>query len=323
VPRYAIDQIVGESEPIARCRTLASRFARSDGTVLILGESGSGKELFAQGIHNASRRRRHAFVAVNCAAFPESLLESELFGYEEGAFTGSRRGGKPGLFEIAHTGTLFLDEIGEMPIALQTRLLRVLQEKEVWRLGATEPTLVDVRVIAATHRNLLERIARGQFRQDLYYRLNILTLEVPPLRHRKEDIPALAGHLWARAAGRTGAAPGRDVLESLLPYLAAHDWPGNVRELENVIERMALFCSGGEDVRSFVSGGWREAFPELTRSRPAAEEADSSLRSLNHSHDLAYVRQVLEECAGDRRAACRKLGISRTTLWRKLKAGGM
>ncbi|MDE2120898.1 MAG: propionate catabolism operon regulatory protein PrpR, partial [Betaproteobacteria bacterium] len=182
ITRWRLDDLVGASGAMQRAREQALRFARSEATVLIAGESGTGKELFAQGLHAASRRRAQPFVAINCAAFPESLLESELFGYEEGAFTGARKSGKPGLFEAAHTGTVFLDEIGDMPLALQTRLLRVLQEREILRVGATEPTPVDVRVIAATHRDLAARIDAGLFRRDLYYRLNILRLELPSLR---------------------------------------------------------------------------------------------------------------------------------------------
>ncbi|HSN16333.1 MAG TPA: sigma 54-interacting transcriptional regulator, partial [Anaeromyxobacteraceae bacterium] len=179
VPRYTLDGLVGRSPAIERVRALSRRYARTDGTVLITGESGTGKEMVAQGIHAASRRRQQPFVAINCAAFPESLLESELFGYEEGAFTGSRRGGRPGLFEAAHTGTVFLDEVGDVPLTLQSRLLRVLQEKQVLRLGSNVPTPVDVRVVAATHRDLRELVRRGEFREDLYFRLHILPIHVP------------------------------------------------------------------------------------------------------------------------------------------------
>jgi propionate catabolism operon transcriptional regulator len=178
-PRYALGAIVGESPAIRSVRALAGRYARTDATVLITGESGTGKEMVAQGIHGASRRRDQPFVAINCAAFPETLLESELFGYEEGAFTGSRRGGRPGLFEAAHLGTIFLDEVGDVPVTLQTRLLRVLQERQVLRLGSNDPTPVDVRVIAATHRDLRRGVETREFREDLYYRLHILPLHIP------------------------------------------------------------------------------------------------------------------------------------------------
>ncbi|WP_010090135.1 propionate catabolism operon regulatory protein PrpR, partial [Burkholderia ubonensis] len=189
--RYTLDDVVGASAPMTRVRDLVRRYAKSDATVLVLGESGTGKEMIAQSLHALSARRSYPFVAINCGAFPEALLESELFGYEEGAFTGARRGGKTGLFEAAHRGTLFLDEIGEMPPSLQSRLLRVLQEREVIRLGSTEPIRIDVRVIAATHRPLLAAVEDGTFRADLYYRLNILNVGLPPLRERPADIPAL------------------------------------------------------------------------------------------------------------------------------------
>ena len=307
--RYELEGMIGESRPLREARTLAEQYAGTDTTVLILGESGTGKELLAQGIHNASARRGHAFVALNCGAFPETLLESELFGFEEGAFTGSRRGGKPGLFESAHTGTIFLDEIGEMPLTLQTRLLRVLQEHEVIRLGATQPTPVDVRVIAATHRDLAAAVAEGAFRQDLYYRINILRLDVPPLRDRLDDLPALAGSIAARALerqGRAGAMPA--LLEQVMPACRRYHWPGNIRELENLIERLAIFAP------AFESGSMDQArleglVPELfSDSAPPGAALD----------DMASIHRVLEQCGGNRTAACRQLGISRSTLWRRL-----
>lgn len=341
--RYELGQIIGASEALLRTKALAAKYARTDATLLIVGESGTGKELLAQGIHNASRRRPHPFVAMNCAAFPEALLESELFGYEEGAFTGSRRGGKAGLFEAAHTGTIFLDEVGEMPIALQTRLLRVLQEKEVLRLGATEPTPVDVRVIAATHRDLAERVRAGLFRQDLYYRLNILRLEVPSLAARREDIGLLAGHLLERALRRAGSAvSGRAVLAGLLPALQRYPWPGNVRELENLMERVALYASDADSAAVPTRAEWMGIVPELFAAEdvaPAAAGASAAadepgargratpsrpepLRAATRAKELAHIRRVLAECGGDREAACKRLGIGRTTLWRKLKEAG-
>jgi propionate catabolism operon transcriptional regulator len=221
--------------------SLAEQYAKTDSTVLITGESGTGKELLAQGIHNASRRRGAPFVAINCAAFPETLLESELFGYEEGAFTGSRKGGKPGLLESAHTGTVFFDEIGDMSLPLQTRLLRVLQEREVLHLGSIEPTPIDVRVIAATHRDLRKNIAEGRFREDLFYRLNILRLHLPPLRERKADIPAITRWIIRGLGKRPEAlSPADRLLQGLLPYLESYPWPGNIRELENITERAVL-----------------------------------------------------------------------------------
>ncbi|HEY4490755.1 MAG TPA: sigma 54-interacting transcriptional regulator, partial [Acidobacteriota bacterium] len=186
--KYELSQILGTSAAIHRAKVLANQYAKANSTILITGETGTGKELFAQGIHNGSPRKNNPFVAINCAAFPESLLESELFGHEEGAFSGSKRGGKAGLFEAAHTGTIFLDEIGDMPFPLQTRLLRVLQEKEILRVGSNEPMQVDIRVIAATNRNLKKSVTDGNFREDLFYRLNILCINLPPLRERIDDL---------------------------------------------------------------------------------------------------------------------------------------
>ncbi len=316
VARYRLAQIIGASPPIARANNIAGQYAKAGATVLITGESGVGKELFAQGIHNASQRGDASFVAVNCAAFAESLLESELFGYEEGAFTGARKGGKPGLFESAHTGTLFLDEIGEMPLALQAKLLRVLQEKEVLRVGGTDPTPVDVRIVAATNRDLRRMVAAGHFREDLFYRLNILNLHLPPLRERPEDIAALAAHFLADARKRLKLAPQGDrLLPGLLPHLAAYRWPGNIRELENVIERIMVFrgegASGQED-ESMLRG----VVPELFSDAPPPPP---ELRHIARSGELTHIRKVLAECGGDRTEAAERLGISRTTLWRRLK----
>jgi propionate catabolism operon transcriptional regulator len=314
--RYRLADLVGTSPRIVHTRSLASQYARSDATVLIFGESGTGKELLAQGIHAASRRANQPFIAINCGAFPEALLESELFGYEEGAFTGARRGGKLGLFEAAHTGTIFLDEIGEMPVSLQTRLLRVLQEKEILRVGAIEPTRVDVRVIAATHRDLTERIATGEFRRDLYYRLNILRLELPGLRDRRQDIPELARHLARKIAARTGIDITNDPrVEQLLEATRDYDWPGNVRELENLLERVALLASPGNAPLSDMQLG--ELLPEIMHQ--ASPEPASPIALHRAEHEIELIRRVLDECGGSYAKASARLGISRTTLWRKLK----
>ncbi|MBI2312079.1 MAG: propionate catabolism operon regulatory protein PrpR [Betaproteobacteria bacterium] len=321
VARYRLSQISGKSPAILHTRSLAEKYAATDATILITGESGTGKELLAQGIHNASRRRAEPFVAINCGAFPESLLESELFGYEEGAFTGSRRGGKTGLVETAHQGTLFLDEIAEMPVPLQTRLLRVLQEKEVLRLGSNEPTPVEVRVIAATHRNLREWVSEGRFREDLYYRLNILHLHIPPLRERGDDLEEIAGRLLAEALRRHRAtlAP-EPLLASLMPLFESHPWPGNVRELENVIERVAIYCStiGEDEILELEQ--LRNIMPELIGEETGGgvAPAGNGLRSMGRSAELAHIRRTVEECGGNLGEASRRLGISRTTLWRRL-----
>ncbi|RAS21373.1 propionate catabolism operon regulatory protein PrpR [Paraburkholderia bryophila] len=337
VARHHLGDLVGDSAALERVRRLARAGAAHDATVLLAGESGTGKELVAQGIHNASRRRGNPFVAFNCAALPEGLIESELFGHEEGAFTGARRGGKPGLFEIAHTGTIFLDEIGEMPAALQSRLLRVLQEREVMKLGAGRATPVDVRVIAATHRDLHALVEQGVFRADLYFRLNLLPIELPPLRARRGDVAQLARHLLSRSAlqyGLSDAALGR-VLAFLAPLFDGYAWPGNVRELENLLARAAIYLGdatmaatagmaasqkpGGED--------WQAVFPEFGRMKRAAA-ADAAGRDPQSSADKASagaaptredVMRALAESGGNRAAASRALGIGRTTLWRLMK----
>jgi len=324
VAKYHLSHIIGNSPTIAHVKALATKYAKIGATVLITGESGTGKELLAQGIHNASRRRNHPFVAINCAAFPESLLESELFGYEEGAFTGSRRGGKSGVFEVAHTGTIFLDEVGEMPVALQTRLLRVLQEREVLRLGSSDPTPVDVRVIAATNRNLRERVSNGQFREDLYYRLNILRIELPSLRERPEDLPTIAAHLLDKALQRLGSKGLRQRLfELLLPYLKNYSWPGNVRELENIIERVTAYCSDMEVVDRMDPDQLYIMVPEIFAGSQRPVEPIGRLRAASRVSELEHINKVVDECNGDRVEACRRLGIGRTTLWRKLKGNGL
>lgn len=323
--RYHFDQILGESPVFRGMLDLAQRYAQTDSTVLITGESGTGKELLAQSLHNASSRESGPFVAINCAALPESLLESELFGYKEGAFTGSRKGGKTGLIEAAHTGSLFLDEIGDMPVSLQTRLLRVLQEREVLRLGASEPTPVDIRVIAATHCDLRARIGDGRFREDLYYRLNILRLVAPPLRERAADIPALASAILQRLQRPTASLGlGEQRLKRLMPYLLRYRWPGNIRELENIVERAALSAEGlsGQDPDDALQTLIPELFEgEGLQVRPTdGQPPKASLRSYGKSRETEHVKQVLEDCHGDLEETARRLGISRTTLWRRLRA---
>jgi propionate catabolism operon transcriptional regulator len=327
VTRHALSGLLGDSPALARVRALAERYARADATVLVTGESGTGKELVAQGIHAASRRHDQPFVAVNCAAFPETLLEAELFGHEEGAFTGARRGGRPGLFEAAHLGTLFLDEVGDVPLTLQTRLLRVLQERQVLRLGSNEPTPVDVRVIAATHRDLRAMIARGQFREDLYYRLHILPLHLPALRDRPGDVPAVASALLKRALARHGAPSAHArALRLLLPHLAGYPWPGNVRELENVVERVALLFADDGGEAPVDDEALRSVMPELLEAAPVeptgpAAPGAPSLRAARRAEELRHVRRVVEDCRGNLSAAARRLGIGRSTLYRKLAGG--
>ncbi len=230
--KYTFQDIIGESEAIKKCKNDAFKMAKSNSTVLITGESGTGKELFAQGIHNASNRKDYQFVAVNCGALPESLLESELFGYEEGAFTGARKGGKPGLFELAHKGTLFLDEIGEIPLTLQMRLLRVLQEREVMRIGGDSLINVDIRLIAATNKDLKTMVINGTFREDLFYRINVLSLKIPNLNARREDILILVDQF------KKDFNSDFELDENVQEALLSHDWKGNVRELKNYVEHI-------------------------------------------------------------------------------------
>jgi transcriptional regulator, propionate catabolism operon regulatory protein len=313
--RHTFESLVGTSPPFERVVQRARRFAANDLTVLLAGESGSGKELFAQAIHNESRRREQAFVAVNCASFPETLLESELFGYDEGAFTGARRGGKRGLFEAAHGGTLFLDEIGDMPMPLQSRLLRVLQEREVTRLGASVAIPVDVRVIVATHQPLAELAQNGRFRQDLYYRITTLRLNLPALRERRDDIEALAMALLRRSLQRMGAQiDGALALAPMLPTLLAYGWPGNVRELENICERMAVVFAQATQTDDIVYTELRHECPELfDHAVPdvAAVDAEAAPRE--------RLAQALRLSRGSRQRAAELLGVSRSTLWRWMR----
>jgi propionate catabolism operon transcriptional regulator len=319
--RHRFASLIGESPSFLRAVQTAKRFAKTDLTVLIAGESGAGKELFAQSIHNESSRAGRPFVAVNCAAFPESLLESELFGYEEGAFTGSRRGGKRGLFETAHTGTLFLDEIGDMPLQLQTRLLRVLQEREITRLGATAAIPVDVRVIAATHQPLNDMIAERRFRQDLFYRLNTLRLPLPPLRERREDIALLAQAQVGRCLQRLGTRlDAVRALKPLLPRLVAYDWPGNVRELENLGERIAVFLLQFERIEDIRYDELRHDCAELFTEAVQATDLGVAPGASALSDDR--VSDALKASNGNRQLAARQLGISRSTLWRRLRESG-
>ena len=325
--RYSLDTIVGSSPAMQKIVELSEVYAKSDCSIVVIGESGTGKELFAQGIHNASRRAKRAFVAFNCAAFPESLIESELFGYEEGAFSGARKGGKPGLFEMAHMGTIFLDEIGDMPLLLQTRLLRVIQERETIRLGGTQPVSIDVRIIAATHRNLAERVKEGLFREDLYYRLNVLQLNIPPLRDRGHDLHEIALSVIREVGSRHGLHQTESILESWMPTLKSHHWPGNVRELENVIERLALHAATGKSDELL-----EEIWPERNqnRERPVKEETASAgekpiseflarQRQSQREEEVELIKHAIAQAGGNVVKAARELGISRSTLWRRLR----
>jgi DNA-binding NtrC family response regulator len=311
--RFGLPGLIAQSPTMQTVLDLVGHVAPTDATVLIQGESGTGKEVIAKAIHHASARAARPFVAVNCGAVPETLLESELFGYVRGAFTGAAIN-KLGLFEEADGGTLFLDEIAEMPGVLQVKLLRALQSGEVRRLGATRSATFDVRVIAATHGDLVTLISQGSFREDLFYRLNVIQLVLPPLRDRREDIPALAEHFLARAASKLGRqlrlSP--PAIERLLRY----PWPGNVRELENAIERAAILTRGdsveAEDLPPHVSAGLQLGpSPSLPRQISLAEA------------ERAHILQTLERFGRNHSGAAEALGIGRTTLWRKLKEYGI
>lgn len=303
VVRFSLEDIRGESPILARTVETANRYARVDSTVLIHGETGVGKELFAQGIHQASSRADGPFVAVNCAALPESLLESELFGYVEGAFTGALRKGKPGLFELAHTGTIFLDEVSEIPLSLQGRLLRVLQEREVVRLGHDRVIPVNVRIICATNRELNNLMEGGNFRQDLYWRLNVLSLAIPPLRERTDDILSLLSHFLflLNPEGKEKIRFTREATDFLIRY----PWLGNVRELKNFCERLMAVNQGIEVDEAFV--------------KRLLEQSEPIQPLYNNQADSEEVKRVLAATGGKVGQAARILGVHRATLWRKRK----
>ncbi|WP_313703597.1 propionate catabolism operon regulatory protein PrpR [Massilia sp.] len=330
--RRGLNDLRGESEAMERLRQSVVLYARSPATVLIQGETGSGKELVAQAIHREGPRSLGAnrpFVAVNCGAIAESLLESELFGHEEGAFTGARRGGHAGLFEAANRGTLFLDEIGEMPLPLQTRLLRVLEEREVMRVGGTRPVPIDVRVISATHCDLEARVREGRFRADLFYRLAVLRLALPPLRARLLDIAPLAEWSLKQSLAALGARPHPNLhaeLAACAPLLERYAWPGNVRELRNLMERLALFLAA-EPLQALSPAFLLSVAPELGQaasqptSQPTSQPASGLVAGAMAAPALETAAEVVARFGGSREAAARHLGISRTTLWRRLRAG--
>jgi propionate catabolism operon transcriptional regulator len=319
--KHGIADLRGDSVAMQQVRQSIFLFAKSPATVLIQGETGTGKELAAQAIHSESLRARQPFVAINCGAVAESLLESELFGYEEGAFTGSRRGGHAGLFEAAHRGTLFLDEIGEMPLSLQTRLLRVLEEREVVRVGGTRPIPVDVRIIGASHCDLDARVRDGQFRADLFYRLGVLRMHLPPLRERAADIVTLAEWHLKTALAALGVRPHANLHAEVLACAALFEnyaWPGNVREMRNLMERVALFLAA-EPLQALTPSFVQGVAPELAMAaqldpHPATPPGTALLPEESYA-------SVLARFAGNRQAAAQYLGISRTTLWRKLQQG--
>jgi len=313
---YEPEEILGSSRAMREVKDLIARTAASSVTVCILGETGTGKELVANAIHKMSRRADKPFVKINCAAIPKDLMESELFGYEPGAFTSASRRGKLGKFELANHGTLLLDEIGELSPDLQVKLLRVLQAGEVERVGGTSPIPIDVRVICSTNRDLPQMVRDGTFRADLYYRINTMEILVPPLRERREDIPELVAHFTEEARDRNGLVI-TGISDEAVQTLMAHDWPGNVRELEHAIERACVLCGRGQlEPRHFNS---ITAVSPFVSSSDKKEITAPSLRDKTGSLEKESILQALDACHGNKRAAAEMLGITRTTLYSKLK----
>ncbi|KON69068.1 hypothetical protein AKG34_09920 [Peribacillus butanolivorans] len=311
---YTFDHIMGKSPALMEVKVQARIAAKSDSNVLILGESGTGKELFAHSIHNESRRAMGVFVKVNCAAIPAELLESELFGYEEGSFTGAKKGGKAGKFEAADGGTIFLDEIGELPLHMQVTLLRVLQEKEIERVGSTGSVQIDVRVIAATNRNLEEMVSKGEFRLDLYYRLKVMQIHVPSLRKRLEDVEILVNYFVEKYQNLMKKRV-QGMSDQALRLLRLYKWPGNIRELENIIERALNIVEEEEMIDSKHLPEEITGHKELVPIRTLAEVMEETER--------ATIFSCLEMTSGNKSETAKRLGVSRTTLYEKMNKYGL
>ncbi len=307
VASHVFKDILGNSSVISGAKQIAMNYAKVNANILLLGETGTGKELFAQSIHNASGRRHKPFVAVNCAALPESLLESELFGYVGGAFTGASKSGKQGLFEMAHTGTIFLDEISEMSLQLQGRLLRVLEERKIMRLGDDKLIPVDVRLIAASNQNLEELVAQGKFRKDLFYRLDVLRLRIPPLRERPDDLPVLMDAFIAHY-DKSNQMTKHMIDPSIFPILEAMDWPGNVRQLRNLCERLSTVV-------------YESVITENDIERCISRVSLSS--EMTEKPEKERIAEAIEKCNGNRSRAAELLGVDRSTLYRKMRRYGL
>ncbi len=311
--KFRVGDLTSRSPLMQRVFEVLPAIAASPSTVLILGETGTGKELVARTIHSLSPRNQGPFIAVNCGALPDTLLESELFGYKAGAFTSANKD-KPGRFALARGGTIFLDEIGEVSPALQVRLLRVLQERTFEPLGATRSESTDARIMVATNKDLAEQMRRGVFREDLYYRVNVVRIELPPLCRRKEDIPLLVQQFIARF-NRLQQKSVQGIAVEALSLLMVHDWPGNIRELENVIERAFILCNEG-----YIGIGH---LPEELTAQGLAAGADTDMRSTHNILDAQAIRVALERNAFNRLAAAKELGIHKTTLFRRMKKLGI
>lgn len=315
--KYNFDNIIGQCRQIFQLKETARKVAKSNSTVLIRGESGTGKELIAHALHNESDRRYGPFIKVNCAAMPENLLESELFGYKEGAFTGAKKGGQVGKFELADKGTIFLDEVGDMSLNMQAKLLRVLQEKEVERLGDSSPKTIDVRVIAATNRNLEELISKEKFREDIYYRLNVISLHVPPLRERKADLPLLMEYFMEKFNREFGLSV-RAFEPEVARLCESYNWPGNIRELENVMERAFNMVDGPIIQIKHLPVYLQKA----KENRPEAIDGQS-LQALADQFEKTVILDVLAKTGGNRTQTAKLLGLSRAALYNKLEKHGV
>lgn len=310
----AFSEIIGKSRNIEYVKRIATSVAKTSSTVLLLGESGTGKELFAKAIHRLSNRANNKFIVVNCAALPENLLESELFGYVEGSFTGALKGGKNGIFVEANGGTLFLDEIGEMPLKLQAKLLRVLQEGVVRRIGSSEEVKIDVRIIAATNRDLDSMVKNGQFREDLYYRLSVMPIYLPPLRERKEDIPLLVNYFVDNLNKKfNGKIKKVDI--SFIEELMKYDWPGNIRELQNVVERSIILCEGDTLTKDFIYINVEKIGQNVIMNLC---DEEMSLEEIVAQCEKEVIKRAIEKYKSYR-AAAKHLGVSHTTIMNKIK----
>ncbi|TLS36742.1 sigma 54-interacting transcriptional regulator [Pseudalkalibacillus caeni] len=322
--RITLDQIIGTSEGIVEVKRLARKAARTAATVLVTGESGTGKEMFAKSIHHLSPYSNGPFISVNCGAIPEHLFESELFGYEEGAFTGAKKGGKPGKFELANNGTIFLDEIGEMPLVMQTKLLRVLQEKEAERVGGVKKYNINVRVIAATNRNLMRMVEEGEFREDLFYRLNIIQLHIPPLRERKKDIPVLLIHYLKEICERYHVQQKLFTSEAVKAFVH-HKWRGNIREMVNTVEQLVTLVDGKViDYHHLPDVLKQDDIQKEKASRlPSSKSLIDEAKSLGHKRESELIKEAIRRAGGNKSKAADLLGIHRTTLYQKLKKHGI
>lgn len=315
--KYTFDGMIGRNEKFLELKKNAKKCSKTDFAVLITGETGTGKEVFAQSIHKNSTRSNKPMVSINCAAIPSELLESELFGYEEGSFTGAKKGGKQGKFELANGGTIFLDEIGDMPLGMQSKILRVLQEKEIEKIGANKPIPVDIRVIAATRRNLQEMIEKGEFREDLYYRLNVINIEIPPLRERRDDIVLFVNYFLDSLNSEYKTIT--TIADDALICLQNYDWPGNVRELENVIK--SAYASADNmliqltDLPSKMVSSYNEKL--------IGGSNDKKLKRLVDNYEASVIKEILRKNNYNRQDTAKELGIHRSLLYKKMEKYGI